>query len=79
MGYSPQGRKELDMTERLTHTHTHTHTHTRTHALEIGGGGVSRGTVTKFMTTCEERFLRTLPGCWWDCLLEAVSSNWTQG
>ena len=26
-GYSPWGRKELDMTERLTHTHTHTHTH----------------------------------------------------
>ena len=25
-GYSPWGRKELDMTERLTHTHTHTHT-----------------------------------------------------
>ena len=28
MGYSPWGRKELDMTEPLTHTHTHTHTHT---------------------------------------------------
>ena len=27
-GYSPWGRKESDMTERLsTHTHTHTHTH----------------------------------------------------
>ena len=24
MGYSPWGRKELDMTELLTHTHTHT-------------------------------------------------------
>ena len=24
--YSPWGCKELDMTERLTHTHTHTHT-----------------------------------------------------
>ena len=24
-GYSPWGLKELDMTERLTHTHTHTH------------------------------------------------------
>ena len=23
MGYSPWGRKELDTTERLTHTHTH--------------------------------------------------------
>ena len=29
MGYSPSGRKELDTTERLTHTHTHTHTHTQ--------------------------------------------------
>ena len=28
VGYSPWGRKELDTTERLTHTHTHTHTHT---------------------------------------------------
>ena len=26
MGCSPWGRKELDTTERLTHTHTHTHT-----------------------------------------------------
>ena len=25
-GYSPFGHKELDTTERLTHTHTHTHT-----------------------------------------------------
>ena len=25
VGYSPWGCKELDMTERLTHTHTHTH------------------------------------------------------
>ena len=25
-GFSPRGRKELDRTERLTHTHTHTHT-----------------------------------------------------
>ena len=30
-GYSPWGRKELDMTERLyIHTHTHTHTHITT-------------------------------------------------
>ena len=29
--YSPQGLKESDTTERLTHTHTHTHTHARTH------------------------------------------------
>ena len=28
MGYSPQGHKESDTTERLTHTDTHTHTHT---------------------------------------------------
>jgi len=28
VGYKPWGRKELDMTEQLTHTHTHTHTHT---------------------------------------------------
>ena len=31
VGYSPQGRKELDTTEQqsnLQHTHTHTHTHT---------------------------------------------------
>ena len=26
MSYGPWGRKESDMTERLTHTHTHTHT-----------------------------------------------------
>ena len=25
MGYSPGGHKELDTTERLTHTHTHTY------------------------------------------------------
>ena len=25
MGYSPWGHKELDTTERLTHTHTHTY------------------------------------------------------
>ena len=29
-GYSPWGHKELDMTERLTHTHTHTHTSSST-------------------------------------------------
>ena len=29
-GCNPQGRKELDITERLIHTHTHTHT--RAHA-----------------------------------------------
>ena len=28
MGYSPWGRKESDMTEKLIHTHTHTHAHT---------------------------------------------------
>ena len=27
VGYSPWGRKESDMTERVTHTHTHRHTH----------------------------------------------------
>ena len=35
-GYSTRGHKELDMTERLTHTHTHTterHTHTHTHTI----------------------------------------------
>ena len=26
MGYSPWGRKELDMTEQLSLSHTHTHT-----------------------------------------------------
>ena len=26
VGYSPWGHKELDTTNRLTHTHTHTHT-----------------------------------------------------
>ena len=30
VGYSPQGREELDMTK-YTHTHTLTHTHTHTH------------------------------------------------
>ena len=34
-GYSPQGRKESDTTERL-HTHTHTHTHRMKRVLEIG-------------------------------------------
>ena len=29
MGYNPWSHKELDATERLTHTHTHTHTHTQ--------------------------------------------------
>ena len=43
MVYSPWGRKELDMTEELTHirthtyicvyTYTHTHTHTYTYIL----------------------------------------------
>ena len=33
-GYSPWGCKELDTTERLTHTHAHTHTHT--HILPAG-------------------------------------------
>ena len=36
MGYSPWGPKELDMTERLTHTHTYTHTHTHTQTQHIG-------------------------------------------
>ena len=31
MDYSPQGHKELDTTEELTHTHRHTDTHTHTH------------------------------------------------
>ena len=30
MGYRPWGRKELDVTERLTNTRTHTHAHTHT-------------------------------------------------
>ena len=46
MGYSPQGHKGSDTTERLTHTHTHihthtythTHTHTHTHTEEMGRG-----------------------------------------
>ena len=29
VGYNPWGHKELDATERLTHTHTHTHTRGR--------------------------------------------------
>ena len=29
MSSSLWSRKQLDMTERLTHTHTHTHTHAR--------------------------------------------------
>ena len=32
-GYSPWGRKEMDTTERLTHTHTHTHTHHSWHGV----------------------------------------------
>ena len=32
VGYSPQGRKESDMTE---HTHTHTHTHTILSSLHL--------------------------------------------
>ena len=35
-GYSPQGRKELDTTERL-HTHTHTQTHTYTQDEKSSG------------------------------------------
>ena len=38
VGYSRWGRKELDTTERLTHTHTHTHTHTRSHVLQLRPG-----------------------------------------
>ena len=35
-GYSPWGRKELDITVRLTHTHTHTHTRTASsHAVPL--------------------------------------------
>ena len=30
-GYSPWGRKESNMTERLSHTHTHKHAHAHTH------------------------------------------------
>ena len=30
------GHKELDRTERLTHTDTHTHTHTHTHTKLVG-------------------------------------------
>ena len=37
MGYSPWDCKELDTTERLTHTHRHTHTHTRS-GLGFPGG-----------------------------------------
>ena len=33
-GYSPWGLKELDTTERLTHTHTITHTHIHTHTAK---------------------------------------------
>ena len=34
MGYSPWGRKVLDMTEHAcVHTHTHTHTHTPSSSL----------------------------------------------
>ena len=32
-GYSPQGHKELDRTERVIHKHTHTHTHTITYKV----------------------------------------------
>ena len=39
-GYSPRGRKESDMTERL-HTHTHTHTHARTLHTALCSGGTS--------------------------------------
>ena len=33
-GYSPWVLKELDTTERLTHTHTQSHTHTYTHTRQ---------------------------------------------
>ena len=33
VGYSPWGHKDLDVTDRLTHTHTHTHMHTHTHDI----------------------------------------------
>ena len=35
-GYNPWGRKELDMTERLSHTHTRTHTRLTEESLMIG-------------------------------------------
>ena len=37
VGYSPWSHKELDTTERLTHTHTHTHTHSVSKALSTNG------------------------------------------
>jgi len=39
-GYSPRGRKESDMTKRLTYTHTHTHTHNPEITEEIKRGNV---------------------------------------
>jgi len=37
VGYSPRGRKELNMTERArTHTHTHTKYYTHIRSLEVG-------------------------------------------
>ena len=32
-GYSPQGHRELDMTEVTEHTHTHTHVLGRAHSV----------------------------------------------
>ena len=34
-GCSPWCRKELGMTEHITHTHTQTHTHSNTHMLKV--------------------------------------------
>ena len=35
VGYSPRGRKELNITEH-THTYTHTHYYTHIRSLEVG-------------------------------------------
>ena len=44
VSYSPQGLKESDTTERLTHTHMHTHTHSHREKREKAmiGKGKSR-------------------------------------
>ena len=57
MGYSPSGRKELDTTERLTHTHTHTHTHTVSRLIPctyIDSSSRTLNLLKMFYTTCSE-------------------------
>ena len=49
VGYSPRGHKELDLTERLTHTHTHTE---RERGNKLRGGHSSLLSFCPLYTHC---------------------------